>query len=65
MRTEYTFIITDRKGKKDYNTYPKKYVMDNYLKAKAFYENRECTVELFKVQYNGAALYKATKIEAV
>ena len=65
MRTEYTYVITDNKGKKQYSTYPKRVVMDHYLKAKNFYEARGYVVELFKVLYNGASFYKAERIEEV
>lgn len=65
MRTEYTIVTTDSKNKKQYTTYAKSVVMDHYLKTKNFYEPKGCTVELFKVQYNGVSFYKAEKIEAV
>ena len=60
MRTEYTIKITDNKGKVSTSVYPKKYADE-----KAFeYKNRltDCTVEYFKVIYNGNSFYKAEQI---
>lgn len=65
MRTEYTFTITDSKGKKQACTYPKSLIMEKYLKAKSFYESKGCKVELWKVSYIGNSLHKAEKIEVV
>lgn len=60
MRTEYTIRITDKKGRVSNSVYPKKYADE---KA-ADYKRRltDCTVEYFKVMYNGASFYKAEKI---
>lgn len=65
MRTEYTIVITDSKNKKEYVTFAKSVVMEHYLKSKNFYEPKGCTVELFKVLYNGTSFYKAEKIKEV
>ena len=60
MRTEYTIRITDKTGRVSESVYPKKYADE---KA-ADYKRRlaDCTVEYFKVMYNGASFYKAEKI---
>ena len=60
MRTEYTIKITDTRGKIQYCTYAKTYVFDKFEDIKNRYF--DCTVELFKVMYNGSSLYKADKI---
>lgn len=62
MRTEYTIRITDRKGKISTSVYPKKYADEKAKSAKDFYTAKGCTVEYFKVIWNGTAFYKAEKI---
>lgn len=60
MRTEYTIKITDSKGKTSFSVYPKKYADE---KAQEYKKRlTDCTVEYFKVFYNGASFYKAEKI---
>ena len=60
MRTEYTIKITDSKGKVSTSVYPKKYADE---KAKDYKEHlNDCKVEYFKVQYNGASLYRVEQI---
>lgn len=62
MRTEYTIKITDNKGKAKFSVYPKRICDEKFPKLKDFYEARGSKVEYFKVQYNGAAFFKAEKI---
>ena len=60
MRTEYTIKITDSKGKVSTSVYPKKYADE---KAREYRERlKDCTVEYFKVLYNGSTFYKAERI---
>lgn len=65
MRTEYTIVQKEKNGKEHHSTYPKSIVMEHYLKAKAFYETKGCTVELFKTQWVGNSLYRVEKIQEV
>lgn len=62
MRTEYTIVRTDNKGKKHYSVYAKAVVFDRYEKYKSFYEQKGEKVELFKVRYNGSSFYDSEKI---
>lgn len=64
-RTEYTIVHTEKNGKKHFSTYAKKYVLENYTRAKNFYEKRGDKVELFKNTFIGNSLYKSEKIETV
>jgi len=63
MRTEYTIIRTDNKGKKYYNVYAKTTAFDNFVKYKSFYEERGEKLELFKIRYNGSSFYDSEKIK--
>lgn len=62
IRTEYTIVITDPKGKKTHSVYAKKYAEEKAEKAKEFYEPKGYTVEYFKAQYIGNSFVKAEKI---
>ena len=62
MRTEYTLVHTDTKGKKHYSVYAKSVVFDKYEKYKKFYESKGEQVELFKVRYNGTSYYDSVKM---
>lgn len=63
MRTEYTLVHTDTKGKKHYSVYAKDVVFDRYEECKSFYEPRGQKIELFKVRYNGASYYDSIKLQ--
>lgn len=52
--------ITDSKGKVNTCVYPKRYADENARDYKDHLQ--DCTVEYFKVVYNGTSVYKVEKI---
>ena len=62
MRTEYTIKTTDNRGSVQFSVYPKKKCDEIFPKYKTWYEERGGKAEYFKIQYNGAAFYKAEQI---
>lgn len=62
MRTEYTIRVIHENGKIEDSVYPKKYADEKAEDAKRRYAGTNCTIQYFKVQYNGNSFYKAEKI---
>ena len=62
MRTEYTLVHTDTRGKKHYSVYPKDIAFETFNSLKEYYELREQKLELFRVRYNGTSYYDSVKM---
>ena len=62
MRTEYTLVRTDAKGKKHYSVYTKDIALKKFDTLKDYYEPRGQKLELFRVRYNGTSYYDSVKM---